>query len=189
MLLVKKIDAQDGAGGPDQISLVCRRPGRRSRYRGWRQLASRRDDDGEQRPAIEKIAISGGSNADWLVDGLRLGTTFDAVVVDNGIQLPVVSGDLNDDRAITLADWLLLRGRITLDTSALANDDRLRQGDFNASGALTWRIFESSLSCSMAPTGRTRSPRRRLCRESGSVGVLTLGGVAETWRRHRDGGR
>ncbi|MGI9455327.1 MAG: sialidase family protein [Aeoliella sp.] len=52
---------------------------------------------------IEKIVIGGGDNADWLVDGLRMGTTFDSVIVDTGI-VPFVLGDITRDGLVNQDD-------------------------------------------------------------------------------------
>ncbi|MGI9429048.1 MAG: hypothetical protein ACR2NM_10345, partial [Bythopirellula sp.] len=77
------------------------------------------------------------ANADWLVDGLRIGTTFDAVVVDTGIGPPPVLGDLDGDLLVNIADWLVFRANLRMDTSALSPGDQLRIGDFDNSGLIS----------------------------------------------------
>ncbi|QDU56983.1 exo-alpha-sialidase [Aeoliella mucimassa] len=90
---------------------------------------------------IQQLAIRTGSNADWLLDGLRMGTTFDAVVHDTGIGLPPVLGDLNRDGVLDLADWVELKNNFRFDTSALAEDEQLQLGDFDQSGQVGFEDF------------------------------------------------
>lgn len=78
---------------------------------------------------IKEISISAGSNADWLVDGLRIGSSFDAVMANDPLL-----GDLNFDGTINLADWLEFRGNMSLNTIQLAEFERLHAGDFNSDG-------------------------------------------------------
>jgi len=87
---------------------------------------------------IERISIAGGENADWLLDGLRIGTSLDAVIVDTGIGL---LGDLTGDLMLNLADWIEFKGNYGQDTSALSANLQLQQGDFDQSGRVGFEDF------------------------------------------------
>lgn len=90
---------------------------------------------------IQQVSIRAGSNADWHVDGLRIGSTFDAVILDTGVALPPVLGDLNGDGRFDLADWATFKSRFRLDTSSMAMDLQLRMGDFDQNGTVGTEDF------------------------------------------------
>ena len=92
---------------------------------------------------IQQLTIRTGANADWQIDGLRIGSTFDAVVHDTGVGAPLVLGDMNGDGILTLADWVELKHNFGLDTSTLTEDDQLRSGDFDQSGQVGFDDFLS----------------------------------------------
>jgi hypothetical protein len=130
-LLLVKLAAQDGqAGNFDQL------------FFAWFDDAAQVPDDETQinwqlvggtsenlSSSIKEISISAGSNADWLVDGLRIGSSFEAVMATDPLL-----GDLNFDGAINLADWLEFRGDMSLSTIQLTEFERLHAGDFNSDG-------------------------------------------------------
>lgn len=90
---------------------------------------------------IEQITIRAGSNADWRLDGLRIGTAFDAVVHDTGIGPPLVLGDLDGDRVLSLSDWVAFKANFRTHTSAMDSDTQLRMGDFDQSGLVGTEDF------------------------------------------------
>ncbi|MGI9429047.1 MAG: exo-alpha-sialidase [Bythopirellula sp.] len=143
-LLLAKLAAQDDSNGgnSDQLLLAwyddpAQVPTDETQI-NW-QLAGQTNDNFSA--SIDEIFIGGGASADWSVDSLRIGTTFDAVIVDTGVQAPPVLGDLNDDSLINVADWLVFRGNMLLDTSALAEQDQLDVGDFDNSGRVEPKDF------------------------------------------------
>lgn len=98
------------------------------------QLTGQADDNFQG--AVNSLSISAGANADWLVDGLRIGTTFEAVVVDTKIDGPPVVGDLDGNGSLDELDWLVFRGNLTLDTATLSPEDQLVAGDFDQDGGV-----------------------------------------------------
>lgn len=87
---------------------------------------------------IQQISINGGANADWLIDGLRIGAAFDAVIVDTGVGL---LGDLTGDNQVELADWVQFKSNFGLDTSSLDEHLQLRAGDFDNNGEVNIQDF------------------------------------------------
>lgn len=136
-LLLAKIEAQDDSNGAnfDQLHLAWYDdPAQVPAAEGdvvW-QLASGASENNDS--VLESIQIGAGSSADWLVDGLRIGTDFEAVIVDTGVGHPPVLGDLNGDLRIDLLDWVELRGNITRDTTGLSEQGKLDVGDFDLNG-------------------------------------------------------
>ncbi len=143
-LLLVRLTAQDNAGGGNYDQLFVSWYNDPSQVPAdetaihWQLVGNVAENSAS---TIEQISILGGANADWLVDGLRIGTTFDAVIVDTGVGPSPVLGDLNSDWLINIADWLIFRGNMTLDTSALSEEDQLGVGDFDNSGLIGPKDF------------------------------------------------
>ena len=57
--------------------------------------------------SITQLSIAAGADADWLVDGLRIGGSFDAVMA-----LDTVLGDFDGDRDVDAADLLVMATRL-----------------------------------------------------------------------------
>jgi hypothetical protein len=130
LLLAKLVSQDNGAGNFDQLFLTwyddpAQLPDNESQV-NWQLVGETNENLSSN---IERIAIAAGSSADWLVDGLRIGNSFDAVMT-----IEPLLGDLNLDGSINLADWLEFRGSMSLDTTRLAESERLHAGDFNADG-------------------------------------------------------
>ncbi|HEX6961135.1 MAG TPA: exo-alpha-sialidase [Lacipirellula sp.] len=185
-LVLVKIAAQDGSSGAhaDQISMAwyddpAEVPADESQV-DWQLTGARSENSGE---AIEQIKLSAGASADWLVDGLRIGSAFEAVVVDTGILLPNVLGDLNGDRIITLEDWSLFRNQMQLDTSALSSDQQRRQGDFDASGLVDLSDFTKFVELFDAAHGANAFADILAVPEPASWALLAMGSFVEAMRR------
>lgn len=138
-LVLMKIAAKDGSSGSnaDQISLAwyddpAEIPADESQV-NWQLVGTTTENSAAK---IEQIKIAAGADADWMIDGLRVGSAFDSVIVDTGVSLSDVLGDLNSDRVITLEDWGILRSHMRQDTAALSIEERRRQGDFDAGGII-----------------------------------------------------
>ena len=140
-LMLVKLSAQDDSSGSnfDQLFLAwyddpAQVPADEAQI-NWQLVG---DTSENLAGTIERISIAGGNNADWLVDGLRIGTSLDAVIVDTGISL---LGDLTGDSMINLADWIEFKGNYGMDTSALAANLQLREGDFDTNGRVEFEDF------------------------------------------------
>jgi hypothetical protein len=185
-LVLVKIAAQDGSSGAnaDQISMAwyddpAEIPASEAQV-NWQLIGTTAENSSEP---IEQIKFSAGANADWLVDGLRLGSAFEAVVVDTEISLPDVLGDLNGDRIITLEDWRLFRNQMQLDTSALSSDQQRRQGDFDASGLIDLIDFTKFVELFDAAHGANAFADMLAVPEPTSWALLAMGSVVEAMRR------
>lgn len=180
-LLLVRIVAQDGSGGAnaDQISLAwygdpADVPAAEAQV-DWQLVGTTTENSAE---TIEQIRLSAGVSADWLVDGLRIGSAFDAVVVDTGVSLPDVLGDLNGDRTITAEDWAVFRGRMRLDTSALPSEQRRREGDFNSSGLVDLADFAEFVVLFNAANGDNAFASLRAVPEPGGRAMFALYAIA-----------
>jgi hypothetical protein len=184
-LVLVKIAAQDeAAGNADQISLAwyddpANVPATEAEV-AWQVVGTTTENSAA---TIEQIKFAAGANADWLVDGLRIGSAFDAVVVDNGIALPDILGDLNGDRAITLEDWVVFRSKMQFDVSALSVDARRREGDFNGSGRIDLTDFVDFVALFDAVHGANAFATLNAVPEPTGWTLMALGGIAEMWRR------
>ena len=89
---------------------------------------------------IDSIRIEGGTNAEWNVDALRIGSTFDAVVFTDGV-VPEVLGDLTADGQITILDWHALKLYYGLDTSGMTIPQQQDLGDFDSNGIVNIADF------------------------------------------------
>lgn len=185
-LLLVKIAAQDDSSGTnaDQISLAWYQnpndvPAEEAEI-NWQVVGSTSENSAEK---IEQIAISAGANADWLVDGLRFGSAFDSVIVDTGVNLPDVLGDMNGDREITVADWPIFRGNINLDTSSLTSELQRRQGDFNSSGLVDLADFVKFVELYDAANGLNAFSKMIAVPEPAGLALITFGALYELVRR------
>jgi hypothetical protein len=177
-LLLAKLAAQDDSNGDnsDQLFLAwyddpAQVPADQAQI-NW-QLAGQTSNNFAG--AIDEIFIGGAANADWLVDGLRIGTTFDAVIVDTGVGQPPVLGDLNDDFLISVADWLVFRGNFTMDTSALPAEDQLGAGDFDQSGLIDPADYITFVDLYDAANGAGAFAGLAIVPEPGSLVLLAMG--------------
>jgi sialidase-1 len=180
-LLLAKIAARDNnaPGNADQLMLAWYDspddvPAEESQIQ-WQLAGSTSDNFSGD---IDQISIGGGANADWRVDGLRIGTSFSAVIVDTGIAPPVVLGDLDGNLRIELADWRVFKANFMLDTTALNLEDRLRSGDFDQSGRVNaadfiefQRLYDAAHGSGSLHTAVLQVP------EPGAWPLLTAAGV------------
>jgi sialidase-1 len=186
MLLVK-IAARDGSSGAnaDQISLAWYQdpndvPAEEAEI-NWQVVGAATENSTEK---IEQITIAAGANADWWIDGLRIGSAFDAVIVDTGINLPDVLGDLNGDRTITIADWPIFRGKVNLNTSALSSEQQRREGDFNSSGLVDLADFAQFVDLYNQANGPNAFAEMIAVPEPAGWVLIAMGVIVEAWHRH-----
>lgn len=185
-LLLVKIAAQDdsSSANADQISLAWYQdpqdvPATEAEI-NWQVVGTTTENSAEK---LERLSISAGANADWLVDGLRFGSAFDSVIVDTGVTLPDVLGDLNGDRMITPADWPIFRGNVNLNTSALSSEQQRREGDFNASGLVDLSDFAKFVELFDVANGANAFAEMSAVPEPGGWTLIAIGSIAEAWRR------
>ena len=138
--LIGKIVSQDASigGNFDQLFLHAFAPGdiipQTDSEFTWALVGSTNENSSA---SLEQISLSGESSATWSVDALRLGSTWESVQLVSDNRL----GDLNDDLLIDLADWLLFRGSMALDTSGISILDREGVGDFDKDGLIDLHDF------------------------------------------------
>jgi sialidase-1 len=188
-LLLAKLAARSGDGGNfDQLFLAwyddsMQVPTDESQI-NW-QLAGQTNNNFSGQ--IDEIFIGGGPNADWQVDGLRIGTALDAVIVDTGIEPPAVPGDLNGDLTVDVRDWIEFKANYRLDTSDLSADQKLREGDFDQNGMvdpedfLRFRVlYEDANGKGPLPAELNQVPERS------SLTLFIIGGFAMYQRIQRE---
>jgi len=84
---------------------------------------------------VDAIRISGGSNAIWNVDALRIGASFDSVIFTDGMP-PDVLGDLTGDGMVTVDDWIVFKANFSAETIGLTIAQQQDLGDFDANGRI-----------------------------------------------------
>ena len=84
---------------------------------------------------VDSVRISGGGNAIWNVDALRLGSTFDSVIFTDGMP-PDLLGDLTGDGMVTIADWIVFKANFGTSTLGLNIGDQQDLGDLDANGRI-----------------------------------------------------
>ena len=102
LVLAKLVAQETGAGSFDQLFVAwyddpAEVPQSEAQV-NWRLLGDTSEDLDD---TITQLSVSAGADADWLVDGLRIGGSFDAVMA-----LEPVLGDFDGDRDVDAADLL-----------------------------------------------------------------------------------
>lgn len=181
-----KIAAQDGSSGAnaDQISLAwyddpAEVPADEAQVT-WQLVGTTTENSSAN---IEQIKIAAGANADWLIDGLRFGTAYNAVVVDTGVALDDVLGDLNGDRQISLEDWILFRGHMRQNTGALTDEQRRREGDFDVSGLIDLGDYSTFVDLYDAAHGPSAFAAMLAVPEPSGGALIATCGIFELLRR------
>ena len=139
-LLLAKISARDDSqpGAFDQVFLaaydsVLDVPSDESQV-DWLVAGTMEDNLSS---VIDAVSIRTGASADWSIDALRIGESFDAVIVDTGVVLPV-AGDITGDGVVDEQDVAVFVSNWR--TSGWQGEaEQLAHGDLDHNGSVNFR--------------------------------------------------
>lgn len=138
--LIAKLVAQDSSmpGNYDQLFLSALPTGATvpitDEGMNWTLASSMGFNSSE---ALDRILITGGAGTTWVLDELRIGTDFGAVVSNRFGGMP---GDFNGDSMVDASDLAAWRVGFGMDAGAdFSNGDSDGDGDVDGTDFLTWQ--------------------------------------------------